>query len=295
MMRLSAQQIYMIGQGILVGGSAVVMVALPRLVRAWQSWGPASCLPNQCFCEHIHHGQILQPANTWSSFAFVFIGMWILHRLAWEDYLQADRLWREARKHLLVDQAGQHFLAQRPTGVVLRPFLSVPAYGLILGLAVGAVGWFSAVYHATLRFFGQWLDIASMYLLASFVLVYALARRGWLTTRGFILLYTALNLALGIIQAWIPILRRPVFALLVMAALFAEFSNILSRKTKVDISWLWAAFLALLLAAGFWTVDILKIRCEPYSILQGHAIWHLLCAVSAAFLARYYLSEEKLS
>ena len=32
--------------------------------------------------------------------------------------------------------------------------------------------------------------------------------------------------------------------------------------------------------------------CDPYSLIQGHAIWHLLDAVSAYLLYRYYASEE---
>jgi hypothetical protein len=31
--------------------------------------------------------------------------------------------------------------------------------------------------------------------------------------------------------------------------------------------------------------------CDPYSLIQGHAIWHLLGAVSAYYLYRYYASE----
>ena len=31
--------------------------------------------------------------------------------------------------------------------------------------------------------------------------------------------------------------------------------------------------------------------CDPRSLIQGHAIWHVLCAVSAYYLYRYYASE----
>jgi hypothetical protein len=33
--------------------------------------------------------------------------------------------------------------------------------------------------------------------------------------------------------------------------------------------------------------------CDPHSLLQGHAAWHLLCAVSAYFLFRFYASERE--
>ena len=31
--------------------------------------------------------------------------------------------------------------------------------------------------------------------------------------------------------------------------------------------------------------------CDPDSLLQGHAAWHLLCAVAAYWLYRLYASE----
>ena len=34
--------------------------------------------------------------------------------------------------------------------------------------------------------------------------------------------------------------------------------------------------------------------CDPHSLLQGHAAWHLLCAVSAYCLYRYWASGETL-
>lgn len=45
----------------------------------WQGWQPATCMPDGCFCEAIRQGLIAQPANFWSSFAFVPAGalLWV--------------------------------------------------------------------------------------------------------------------------------------------------------------------------------------------------------------------------
>ncbi len=32
--------------------------------------------------------------------------------------------------------------------------------------------------------------------------------------------------------------------------------------------------------------------CDPHSLIQGHAIWHILGAAAAYVLYRYYASEE---
>ncbi len=290
-MRLQPPQVYMGGLGMLVGGSAFVMVALPRLAQLWQSWAPATCMPHDCFCEALRFGQIMQPANTWSSFGFVFVGMWIFHRLDIEAQLQHHRI-KNTYLREDVGDLGQWALPLGSPRVVQKTLLSSPWFGLILGLVVGWVGWFSAVYHATMRFAGQWLDIAAMYLLATFVLLYALARGGWLTGKGFAMAFFSLNALLGILQAQFPHARRSIFGLLIVSALLAEIWQRRQSVSRIDHSWMIAALLCLLTAFGVWYVDLHKLRCSPYSIVQGHAIWHLLCAAAAACLARYYLSED---
>ena len=42
----------------------------------WDSWTPASCLPDACFCEAVGAGPVRQPINAWSSLAFVPVGLW---------------------------------------------------------------------------------------------------------------------------------------------------------------------------------------------------------------------------
>ena len=51
-------------------------------ILPWDSWRPATCLPDDCFCEALGEGLIRQPANTWSSFAFVAVALWVLFRVA---------------------------------------------------------------------------------------------------------------------------------------------------------------------------------------------------------------------
>ncbi|HVV72521.1 MAG TPA: hypothetical protein VHI52_13660, partial [Verrucomicrobiae bacterium] len=46
----------------------------------------------------------------------------------------------------------------------------------------------------------------------------------------------------------------------------------------------------LLLAFSIWNLSLT--RAASRSLLQGHAMWHLLCALSAYYLFRYYESER---
>ena len=51
--------------------------------------------------------------------------------------------------------------------------------------------------------------------------------------------------------------------------------------------------LSIILAFVIWNVSLTGCPlCDPYSVIQGHAVWHLLCAVSLYCLFRYYVSEN---
>ena len=45
-------------------------------------------------------------------------------------------------------------------------------------------------------------------------------------------------------------------------------------------------------AATIWILDRSDVLCMPTSIFQGHALWHLLCALAIFLLYFYYRSEE---
>ena len=47
----------------------------------------------------------------------------------------------------------------------------------------------------------------------------------------------------------------------------------------------------MLVAFGIWLLST-NGWCDPDSIWQGHAAWHLLCAVAAYWLFRLYASER---
>jgi len=123
--------------------SAFAMAALINVSPDWQRWKLAVCMPAQCFCETIRLGnRVLQPSNTVSSFAFVIVGVLIFG-------------FRNAGK-------GQNRLPQ--------------IYTFIFSFSLLFVGFGSAFYHASLTFTGQFFDVFGMFLVAAFMLVYALER-----------------------------------------------------------------------------------------------------------------------
>lgn len=221
---------------------------------AWASWRPATCLPDDCFCEGLRESLIRQPANAWSSLAFVVVALWV-----------AVRLSRAVR-------AGRAVLAGAETGLFL---------GALVLIGLG-----SAFYHASLTFVGQVFDVSGMYLVATFILLHRLGPRFGAPPLVSALVFVLANGVLMAAQVTTPSLRRIVFGVLLVWALAVEW-----RSSRAGRPWLTAAAFFMALAFAIWFVDLRRLMCDPSSLIQGHAAWHLLGALAAACLYRSYEAE----
>lgn len=221
---------------------------------AWASWRPATCRPDDCFCEGLRDSLIRQPANTWSSLAFVAVALWVSARLS------------------------------RRTGSA-RVALAGPEAGLFLGALV-LVGMGSAFYHASLTFVGQVFDVSGMYLVATFILLHRLGPRWNLSPVWSVLGFVLVNGILMTAQVTTPSLRRVVFGVLLVGALGVEW-----RSSRAGRPWLALGAGLMAFAFAIWFVDRRRLVCDPGSLVQGHAVWHLLGALAAACLYRSYEAE----
>jgi len=221
----------------------------------WVDWQPATCLKTGCFCESANtHSPIRQIANTVSSLAFVFSGMLMTVRR---------------------DKASRFPLS----------------YSVSMGISSVIIGMGSAFYHASLTFIGQFFDVFGMFLLAAFLLVYALERIWNLRLMTTLSLYLALNLFLSGLQIAIPETRRYAFAVVLIIALIVEHYYRANVRPQIEIRWLRLGVGLLTVAYIIWILDNTRTVCFEHSLLQGHAIWHILGAISVLFLHRYYVSE----
>src|SRR3954451_24730354 len=158
-----------------------VLLLLTLALGVWSArtgslaqWAPATCLPDHCFCEAIGSGAVAQPANAWSSLAFVLAGLWIAQPSAGSKYKARNRM------------AGE------------------PAYRSLYGCALIAIGLGSYFYHATLSFAGQICDMSGMYLLITFSFLYRVPRIIRMPAGVTLLPYVAANLALLGFQMTFP-------------------------------------------------------------------------------------------
>ena len=50
--------------------------------------------------------------------------------------------------------------------------------------------------------------------------------------------------------------------------------------------------MSMIIAIVVRTLDVKKIGCDPLSIFQGHALWHLLTGMGGYFMYLFYRSEK---
>jgi hypothetical protein len=219
------------------------------------------------FCEAAREGWVKQPANSFSNLGFVLAGLLVA--------------WRAGRRDQLGDVLPTHDgLATAYACVVV-----------VLGPA-------SAAMHATQSERGGDLDLLSMYLVAAFAAAYALMRwlrQGRVLFAQLFLLFVAACELIGLYDGTVPVVEQSgnvAFAALLLVAVGTEIRLWRRGGTRTNLWWGAASLGAILIAFAIWNVTK-SVWCDPDSLLQGHAAWHLLDAASAYLLFRLWASERR--
>jgi hypothetical protein len=232
--------------------------------------GPDECIAmNDCYCEAIGPGIAAQPTNAWSNVGFVVIGLLVL---------------ADARRR---NGAGR--MAHDPRAAWL--------YGAVaVFLGVG-----SFAFHGSMRAWGGYIDLLSMHAFIAFVLAYDLDRvhrwsfsrfAGWFA--GLLALFAVLLLVVP------PEHGKTLFAVLVVVVLLAEAAvsyPALRPWSDIELDprrmpWFWTGLGLFAAANVIWNLSRTGGPwCDPESLLQGHAVWHLLTAASVGTFYLYFRGE----
>lgn len=224
----------------------------------------ATCMPDECFCEALRYGEwIRQPANTWSNLGFIAVAILIFILLGRNNDKTRNRL-------------------------TIYPSMSwLFAFGCFL------TGAGSLFYHASFTFVGQWFDVMGMYFSITFFLIYNIDRLYDLKPVKVYLAYFGINVFLGMCLYFIPEARRYIFGTFVILLVMSVFYSQWKLKTRIETKYIVWAIVSFAVAYVLWILDLKHIICEPNSLWQLHAVWHLLGAVSAMCIYLYYFSENR--
>lgn len=229
--------------GAVAGATLAFLAFLAVAAAAGWPGAPNPCIAEQeCYCERFHPGPVRQPANTFSALAFVGVGLGLA--------------WRARTRRAAAFAA-----------------------------AIAMVGPGTMALHASMTEWGGDLDTISMFFFISFAILQDAARLWPAADRRFSSLYAALNGPLAVAKVYErPVPSKVLFALLVAAFLALEGLVALKRPRERGGRWLGAAATSFFIAFAIWLCSRRPdgwLCVDPGSLLQGHAAWHLLTAISA--------------
>lgn len=220
----------------------------------WQGlaeYGP----PNVKWCEERLCAWINEPANAWSNLAYVLVGLFI--------YLFTDLRTRREKE----------VLAWFPPTII-------------------AVGVCSGIYHASNTYITQMLDFLGMYLFCFLLILINSVRLGWLRKELFAVAFLGKVLGMTAITAVAAKRGIPIQGFISILTLCIVITELLCRRrnaTPYPMRDFWLSFGLLIAGAAFSASDVSRKWCDPSNhFIQGHAIWHVLSALSLLFAYYHY-------
>lgn len=221
------------------------------------------------YCEFNHPYRLFhQPVNTYSNLAYFFFGALILLM---------------ARRDGQNGQNPAHRSSDRLAGF---PLLSVLMGSCFVYLSLG-----SAFFHASLTYVGQRVDMNATYSILLTLLVitlYHIAHRVRLSAAQQRLVVLGLLVLIGL---FIPLAIRvpssglvPALILLLNVGMLIHY---VQQQNQRSLGLVGLGFVLIGTAIYLRTRDVQKVGCDPYSLLQGHALWHVLTATSS-FCSYYF-------
>ena len=222
------------------------------------------------FCEAARKGLIKQPANTFSNFGFVLAGILAAYQLSIGRFTHNTNELTSTR------------------------FFPIFLCSLMVLLGPG-----SMAMHATETECGGYFDMLSMYLIAAIMFSYAFKRFFHTSTLVYVMIFATVLSVCHIFHysSWEPpvvgFAGSFIFGVFIVTAMLMEFAHQRKDHTQIEGRWAVASSVSFLVAFAIWQVGFDGHRwCRPDSLIQAHAIWHVLCGLAVYCLFRLYASED---
>jgi hypothetical protein len=160
-----------------------------------------------------------------------------------------------------------------------------PELSFLIGTSFIYLSFGSAFFHASLTWIGQLVDMNGTYSLSISILLIALycvfhkielsktAKRGLLTF-VLILIISFYQIALLVSSS----ILLPIFILSVWILITINYFQFPKQRS---LTLALVSIISIVIALKIRTMDVQKVNCDPYSLYQGHSLWHFLAGLSS--------------
>ena len=255
----------LLGTGVLFGIFLALDYSLDS--RVWEGMVISKSALTVEYCEFNHPERLFhQPMNTYSNLIYFFYGL-LVFQLGWKDW--------------------KAFANREANTVGKFPYLSLLLAANFIYLSLG-----SAFFHSSLTWIGQRMDMNATYgLTLSLIcigMVQVVVKKELSKQFQVILLLGMLLLIVGFLPLALQISSAILLPALFLVLLLLGIGNYLQYRTQRSPLLLILSFVLLAVAIQVRTLDVAKINCDPLSIWQGHALWHILTATSSLCMYLYF-------
>lgn len=263
----------------LTGALLLLLVVLYLFYRDTDVWMILSDTPlrtKHAFNEAVYGSIYRQRSNTLSNLGYILVGLYVIAYAVW-DY-------------------------RRPTSESDPYAVRHPALVVLFGITCIELGIGSGLMHAAMTSWGHKLDVLGM--VATLAALAALHWARWIP---------GIRIAGRYVPSW-PVLGFLAFAGPIYFILnFDRFGfgnaayggiigivgtgmalEVVARRSSLQYRWPVLSFVSLALAFFIWNLDRAGSFSSPDSWFQGHAVWHLLTAVTLGCAVNFYRTEVPL-
>jgi Ceramidase len=219
------------------------------------------------YCEYDHKGNFFrQKYNTYSNLIYFFVGVFIILFTKYSVYSPAQ----------------------------VNRLQTFPALSFFMGACFIYLSFGSAFFHASLTYLGQRVDMNGTYGISIVLLaigiyhVFAFEK----FNKHYLLCIIILAL-IGFVFLAPLVSSGVVIPIIILSVLALKIITYFKFKKQHYLSLIGMSFFLILIAIKIRTRDVEKINCDPNAVLQGHAIWHVLTALSSFCSYAYFRFTKK--
>ena len=294
-------------------GFAIFLVAIAAAAGVHygsDGWGAESESKigfNSAFCELMQDGLIREPANTWSNLAYVIVGFGVLWHIGYLGGPRNNPMDGRSQYNILYCYSavilGIGSFAMHATKTDWGGWLDNT--GMVLFVSFPVVYNFTRILKWNDKTF-LWSYLGLNILISAFIwfvghgsYIFAILTVCWMCTEAGIRYPQKSWIVFGVPALFDLVLRGGDLAWtqliwIAMAFWFAQFKQIEIKRSYVPAFWL--GFGSYISAFIIWNLSLEDgLLCDPASLMQGHALWHILTACSIGFFYIYLRSEQKVS